>query len=73
MTAISHSATVGISPKIWAARSRLARTPSSLACIASSVLQAVVTMHRPESRSASIDTPMQPSIPCTRGITSSRM
>src|SRR3954453_12707628 len=29
-------------------------------------------MHRPESRSASIDSPMQPSIPITRGITSSR-
>ena len=63
ITAISHSATAGISPKIWAALSRLARMPSSLACIASSVRHAVVTMQRPESRSASIDSPMQPSIP----------
>jgi hypothetical protein len=71
--AISHSATSTASARsISAALLRISRTISALARNASSVAQAVVTMHRPASRSASIDIPTQPLICCTWGHTVSR-
>ena len=51
----------------------MARTPSRLALIDSSESQLVVMMHRPESRSQSMDRPMQPGMVVTAGMTSSRM
>ena len=54
-------------------RARLSFTRSALACMASSVSRAVVRLQRPESRSQSIDRPTKPSMPCTKGNTSSRM
>jgi hypothetical protein len=53
--------------------SRIARTASRLALIVSSESQLVVMMHRPESRSQSMDRPIQPGMVVTAGITSSRM
>ena len=53
-------------------RSAAVRTPSSLDFSAASSRQDVVTMQWPELRSASIDSPTQPSIARTIGMTSSR-
>ena len=53
--------------------SRMAWTASRLALIDSSESQLVVMMHRPESRSRSMDRPMQPGMVVTAGMTSSRM
>jgi len=72
MADTSHSLTSNSPPKTSAARSRSGRTPSALACIDSRSRQDVVTMHMPDSRSASMDRPTQPSMLRTAGITSSR-
>src|SRR4051794_32817870 len=71
--AICQSSTSTASARIAsAARLRMSFTISALARIASSLAHAVVTMHRPRSRSASIDMPTQPLMPWTVGQTSSR-
>ena len=44
----------------------------SLAVIASADFQELVTMHSPDSRSTSVESPMQSSMAVTAGITSSR-
>ena len=54
------------------ARSRIGAMAASLARMSSCDSQAMVTMHRPDFRSAIIDMPMQPGMAWTAGITSSR-
>src|ERR1700747_2787822 len=73
MAAISHSSTCLLAPKSSAARSRIGRMDSSLACIASSDSQEVVTMQRPDVRSTNRDKPTHPSMPSSAGITLSRV
>jgi hypothetical protein len=53
--------------------SRMPLTASALRCMASTSSQALVTMHRPVLRSASIDRPMQPSLCWTAGSILSRV
>jgi hypothetical protein len=72
-SAISHSCTSAWPPNISAARWRMSWTAPSVSCIDISSRQAVVTMHRPVSRSQSIDKPMQPAICWTAGMAVSRM
>src|ERR1700737_3577637 len=70
-TAISDSSTFALPPRISAPLSRIGRTDSTLARIASLDCQAVVAMQRPEDRSANKDKPAYPSSPWSAGITSS--
>ena len=57
----------GSPPKISAARSRSGAACSVLVRNASSVSQALVAMHRPDSRSTNSDRPTYPSMACKRG------
>src|SRR4051812_42265376 len=71
-TAISQSSTRAAPPMISSARRRIAMTPSVLRCRASESAHALVTMHRPDPRSQSMDRPTQPFIWCTAGMTLSQ-
>ena len=72
MTATSHSSTFGFPPMISPPRLRIGARCTSLACMASSELHELVTMHCPVSRSTSMDSPTQPSMAMIAGMTSSR-
>src|ERR1700736_5225859 len=73
MAAISHSSPCLLPPKSSADRSRIGRMDSSLARIASSDSQEVVTMQRPDVRSPIEDKPTHPAMPSSAGITLSRV
>src|ERR1700731_4758463 len=73
MAPISHSSTCLLPPKSSAARSRIGRMDSSLARIASSDSQEVVTMQRPDVRSTSRGKQTHPSLPSRAGIALSRV
>ena len=59
-----------LAPKISAPRWRIGPIICSLLPITSAVDQALVAMHRPDSRSQIIDNPMQPSMATATDITS---
>ncbi len=70
--AISHCSTSGAAPRRAPIPARSALTVCSLSVLVSSECQALVVMHRPVSRLASIDSPTHPSMTNIVGSTSSR-
>ena len=70
--AISHSSTTGTPPMISAAFARTAATPAAEAVIASRDAQDAVAIERPDSRSTIIDSPTNPGISVSIGMTWSR-